>query len=358
MNPHLIKPKSNNEVEPDYVEYKLANSEIINKTRYFIQCLIQDRGNIPKQLLGSFDDLLNQCIDVSARSDAIPEPIIIQLEHFAKVFDDPPEHYFLFGQYANAFHQDFLRSLPLRTEPRIGTAIKTSTVTAMIENENEASQPLRTRPNPKFPQDIDELIHRLTKWKVFLETIIERSSESRLPIFGFAYLSSILPSLHVPNCYSAKGTALRMQSISHFVVDPRDHSYRWNSFRIKDEFGHFHYFSLVKERPMDVIYSYSAVLLAHFFGKLYQNDPNIAKRIDLSHRYNMLPLNAVTMLTERSRNEFSLAEIMRSTLKKKGVSLDDFLIAVAETKRITEPKVSPSELDAYLSMEGEVRDYL
>ena len=102
MNPHLIKPKSNNEVEPDYVEYKLANSEIINKTRYFIQCLIQDRGNIPKQLLGSFDDLLNQCIDVSARSDAIPEPIIIQLEHFAKVFDDPPEHYFLFGQYANA----------------------------------------------------------------------------------------------------------------------------------------------------------------------------------------------------------------------------------------------------------------
>lgn len=358
MNPHITKPKRNSEIEPDYVEYRLVNSEIIHKTRYFIQCLIQDRGNVLLQLIGSFDYFINECIDESARSATIPETIITQLEHFSKVFENPPEHYYWFAQYVKAFYRDFLKRIPLRPDPRSVPATEASIDSLTTEIANETSHATRTRSNCLFPHDLNELIHRLQKWKVFLESKVERSSRSTLPMFGFNYLSSCLSSLHVPDCYSVKGTAVRMQSITHFAVDLHDDSYRWNSFRIRDEFGHFHYFSLVKERPMDLIYSFSAELLAHFLSTLFQKVPNIAKRVDLSHRYNMLPLNAVTMLTERSRNELSLSEMMRSILKKKGVKMDEFLVAIAETKRTNASKLSPSELDASVSMEGEVRDYL
>lgn len=358
MNPHITKPKRSSEIEPDYKEYRLFNSEVIHKTRYFIQCLIQDRGNLYLQLIGSFDYFINECIDESARSTTIPETIITQLDHFYKVFENPPEHYYMLAQYARAFCRDFVKRVPFRPDPRSVAATEASADSLTTEIADETSYPTRTRSNHLFSRNMDELIHRLRKWKVFLEKKIECSSRSTLPMFGFNYLSSYLPSLHVPTCYSVKGTAVRMQSITHFAVDLHDDSYRWNSFRIKDEFGHFHYFSLVKERPMDLIYSFSAELLAHFLSTPFQKVPNIAKRVDLSHRYNMLPLNAVTMLTERSRNELSLSEMMRSILKKKGVKMDEFLSAIAEIKRTNASKLSPSELDASVSMEGEVRDYL
>ena len=84
----------------------------------------------------------------------------------------------------------------------------------------------------------------------------------------------------------------------------------------------------------------------------------MVKRMQLSYRYNMLPLNAVTMIVERAKNEFSVSEMMQSILKKKGVDLDEFLIAIAEARRLNAEAMSPSELDASLPMTGEVREYL
>ena len=64
------------------------------------------------------------------------------------------------------------------------------------------------------------------------------------------------------------------------------------------------------------------------------------------------------MIMERSNNEFSLSELMRSILKKRGVNMDEFFISVAKTRQSSTATISESEFDAILSMEGEVRDYL
>lgn len=274
------------------------------------------------------------------------------MEQFSSLFDDPPEHYFWFSQYAEAFHRDFLKTIPARAESQPIMA------PMMMEMSGDPSSAFGDRSNPHFPRDINELIDRLTSWKVFLESIIKHTSDASLPVIGFSSLSSILPFLKVPSCFSDKLATPRMQSISYFSPSLNDAGFRWNSFRIKDDFGSFHYFSLVKERPMDLIFSLSAGLLIQFFCRLFQNNPNMVKRMQLSYRYNMLPLNAVTMIVERAKNEFSVSEMMQSILKKKGVDLDEFLIAIAEARRLNAEAMSPSELDASLPMTGEVREYL
>ena len=315
----------------------------MSSARYFIHCLLQDRGNVPRLLLGSFSDLLQSSIDASARSDEIPETIIAQLKQLSKIFYNPADQLPFYSSYINTFFQDFVQTLPYQIESEASDT--------QLYAEDDLT-------NHHFPANLEELIHRLMKWKAFLESIIQNMPSISLPMNGLYSLSSILPSLEVPNCFSNHLTTPHMQSISSFSPDLHDEGYRWNSFKIRDEFGYIHYYSLVKERPMDLIFSLSAGCIIHYLYRFFQNDFNVAKRIQFNSCYNMLPLNAVTMIMERSNNEFSLSELMRSILKKRGVNMDEFFISVAKTRQSSTATISESEFDAILSMEGEVRDYL
>ena len=326
----------------EYDEYSNNETELISCIRFFMHTITSSTSGSPYQLLGSISDMVFSLIDTAVRSDPVSEEMIVQLERLTAIMFYSSESSIFSAMHSSAFSSDFLSFIPTTVNPsRMGTS--------HLEAVND--------PNPQFPKTVDELIERLLKWSDYLKELIQHTSVLPFLPSQCRFLWSILPQIEVPGSYNRLITP-HIQSAIEVLPNIENQTYRWNIFRIIDDMSCIHYFSLIQKLPMDMVYSMSAISSIQFFSRLFENDPLYIKRIGSLCNYNCIPMDGISLFVERQMNEVSLREIMRTILKKKGVELEDLMLATMDSYKMVDNRNAAESLEEQVEIKGEFSDYM
>lgn len=293
-------------------------------------------------MLGSISDLIFLLIDTAVRSDSVSEEMIVRLERLTAIMFYSSEPSVFSAMHSSAFSSDFLSFIPTTVSPsKMGTSHLEAT----------------DYPNPQFPKTMGELIERLLKWSDYLKGLIRHTLGLPFLPSQCRFLWSILPQIEVPGNFNRLITP-HIQTAIEVLPNTENQTYRWNIFRIIDDMSCIHYFSLVQKLPMDMIYSMSAISSIQFFSRLFENDSLFIKRVGSVCNYNCVPMDGISLFVERQMNEVSLQEIMRAILKKKGVELEELMLATMDSYRMVDIKTAAESLEHQVEMKGELSDYM